>query len=142
MQNSKSPGRKEHQLMNAYLVYHYLLRNSDASTFVKADKIAAYLREELGIPSERRSVYRDIKAINDSLWLIDNAEYCDLEFGCDDALEEVKEDGSYYETIKYKKKHAFYVEQRKYEAKDIKLIAECIYPSRFITQKQAESLVE
>ena len=56
-------GRKEHQKMKPYLVYQYLLRNSDENHVVTAPRIVGYLLE-LGIYAERRSIYKDIEEIN------------------------------------------------------------------------------
>ena len=64
-------GRKDNQKMKPYLVYQYLLRESDENNVVKAYEIADYL-DSLGIEAERRSVYKDIDAINKAMWMLQN----------------------------------------------------------------------
>ena len=134
-------GRKDNQKMKPYLVYQYLLRNSDENHMISAPKIVGYL-QELGIYAERRSIYKDIEAINNAIWLLENSDNIDLEDGLTYAIEEAKEDGTYYESILYDShKKGFYVSQRKYDATDIRLISECIYSSKYISQTEAERLV-
>ena len=117
-------GRKEHQKMKPYLVYQYLLRNSDENHVVTAPRIVGYLLE-LGIYAERRSIYKDIEEINNALWLLDNKDDIEVlgDEGLTEILDEAKENGDYYETIVYdNSKKGFYVFQRKYNASDIRLI--------------------
>ena len=59
----KGKGRKDNQRMKAYLVYEYLMRNTDANHVATGKEIAEYL-QECGIAAERRSVYKDIEEIN------------------------------------------------------------------------------
>ena len=55
-------GRKSDQKMKPYLVYDYLMRQSDANHVVTAAEIVGYL-QECGIQAERRSIYKDIEEI-------------------------------------------------------------------------------
>lgn len=64
-------GRKEHQKMKPYLVYQYLLRNSDENHVVTAPELVGYL-QEIGIYAERRSIYKDTEEINNALWILEN----------------------------------------------------------------------
>lgn len=66
-------GRKANQKMKPYLVMEYLMRNTDENHAAPADAIVEYLRDDLGIDAERRSIYRDIEEINKALWLLENA---------------------------------------------------------------------
>ena len=50
-----SRGRKVDQKMKPYLVYDYLMRQSDANHVVTAAEIVGYL-QECGIQAERRSI--------------------------------------------------------------------------------------
>lgn len=134
-------GRKANQKMKPYLVYQYLLRETDEAHVIGAAAICEYL-QSLGIDAERRSIYKDIEAINDMLWLLDNKDNYDFDEGLDYVIEQAKEDGDYFEVILYDShKKGFYVSERKYLASDIRLIAECIYSSRYISQYDAERLV-
>lgn len=54
-------GRKPDQKMKPYLVYQYLLKNTDENHFVTAEQIVGYLQETCGIDAERRSIYKDIE---------------------------------------------------------------------------------
>ena len=50
-------------------VYDFLMRNSNAEYPVKTERILEYL-EELGIGTERRSVYKDIEEMNQMLLVL------------------------------------------------------------------------
>ena len=130
-------GRKNNQKMKPYLVYQYLLRSSDENHVVKAPDIVGYL-QEMGIDAERRSIYKDIEEINKAIWLLDNDS--DLT-----ELENIIDDG-YFDDEKLivydNSKKGFYVRQRKYDSSDIRLISECIYSSKYISQNEAERLVD
>ena len=54
--------------MKAYLIYEYLMRNSDINHVVSPKELKAYL-EEFGISAERRSIYKDIEEINKAILL-------------------------------------------------------------------------
>ena len=130
-------GRKEHQKMKPYLVYQYLLRNSDENHVVTAPEIVDYL-QDLGIYAERRSIYRDIEEINAALWILENNSNIE-------DVEEAIEEGYFNDdkAIVYdSRQKGFYVTHRKYDASDIRLIAECIYSSKYISQTEAERLVD
>lgn len=133
----ETSGRKNNQKMKPYIVYQYLLHNSDENHCVSALDIVGFL-QELGIDAERRSIYKDIDEINKAIWILEND-------GDIDEVEEMILDESFEDekAIVYDKhRKGFYVRQRKYEAADIRLIAECIYSSRYITQSDAERLVD
>lgn len=130
-------GKQSNQKMKPYLVYQYLLKNTDENHFVTAEEIAGYLQETCGIAAERRSIYKDIDAINKAIWMLENNETID-------AVEDLIEDGDFDDekAIVYDKHFkGFYVRQRKYEASDIRVIAECIYASNFIPESEAKRLV-
>ena len=134
MENGR--GRKEHQKMKPYLVYQYLLRNSDENHVVTAPELVGYL-QEVGIYAERRSIYKDIEEINNALWILENDS--DIE-DVETAISEGYFDDD--KTIVYdNRQKGFYVTHRKYDASDIRLISECIYSSKYISQTEAERLV-
>ena len=66
----ETSGRRSNQKMKPYLVYQYLLKESDENNVVTAQEIVAYLQEK-GIDAERRSIYRDIDEINKALYMIE-----------------------------------------------------------------------
>lgn len=132
---SKKRGRQFNQKMKPYLVYYYLMRNTDEDHCKNATEIADYL-ESIGINAERRSIYSDIEAINKCLWFIDNEE------------EEITnaETDKYYNSSKVivynPKEKGYYARGRKYSDSDIRIIAELIYSSRSIPEVQAKNLVD
>lgn len=133
-------GRKANQKMKPYLVMEYLMRHTDENHAESADNIAAYL-QELGIDAERRSIYRDIEEINKALWLLENEDDDADIFAAEEAIETDKNDGEKF--IVYDRHlKGFRVVRRKYELSDIRLMAECIYASRYISQSEAERLVD
>jgi predicted DNA-binding transcriptional regulator YafY len=137
-EKATTEGRKDNQKMKPYLVYQYLLHHSDENHTVTAFDICSYLQEK-GINAERRSIYKDIAAINDALWLLEDNDH-----NIEDLADAKEEDGDYEDTIVYdrrRKDKGFYVDHRKYDAADIRLISECIYSSKYISQAEAERLV-
>lgn len=134
-------GRKVNQKMKPYLVMEYLMRNTDENHAAPADAIVEYLRDDLGIDAERRSIYRDIEEINKALWLLENANDDVTIFDAEEAIEDDENDAEKF--IVYDKHlKGFRVVRRKYELSDIRLMAECIYASRYISQSEAERLVD
>lgn len=134
----KTKGRKNNQKMKPYLVYQYLLHNSDENHAVSAPEIVEHLLS-IGIDAERRGIYKDIEEINKAIWILEN----------DVTIEEVEEmiDNDEFDdsekTIVYDS-HAkgFYVHHFNYDAFDIRLISECIYSSKYISQDEAERLID
>lgn len=127
-------GRRPDQKMKPYLVYQYLLKKTDENHFVPASELVEYLQETCGIDAERRSIYKDIDAINRALYIMEN----------DIPMEDIDED-DFEETkvIVYDEhKKGFYVRERHFLASDIRLISECIYSSKYISQDDAERLVD
>ena len=96
---------------------------------------------ELGIDAERRSIYRDIEEINKALWLLENEDDDADIFAAEEAIETDENDSEKF--IVYDRHlKGFRVVRRKYELSDIRLMAECIYASRYISQSEAERLVD
>ena len=63
-------GKKNNQKLKPYIVYQYLMKKSDENNVVKAVEIADYLKT-LGISAERRSIYKDIEAINKTITMLE-----------------------------------------------------------------------
>ena len=59
--------KNEHQKLKTLFVAKYFTENSDENHAVSAGDIIDYLQEEYGLPSDRRSIYRDIAALRDQL---------------------------------------------------------------------------
>ncbi len=130
-------GKKTNQKMKPYVVLQYLLRNTDENHVESATQIVAYL-EECGIAAERRSIYRDIEEINLVALMMD--EDCSVE-EAEEMLED-DEDDELKLVVYDKNKKGFYVRQRHFDLNDIRLLAECVYSSKFIAEGQAKRLVD
>ena len=138
MSRIKEPqrGKKPNQKLKPYLVLQYLLRNSDENHVVSASRIIGYL-QEAGIDAERRSIYRDIEEINKAMLMVEQDMYLE------EAEEEIENYGDDVRYIVYdKNKKGFYVRERRYEFDEIRLAAESIYASKFLTEKEAKSFVD
>lgn len=135
-------GRQPHQRMKPYLVYDFLLRKTDEEHVCSAYDISGYLEEYFGIYADRRSIYDDIKEINMVLWAL---EYEATMEETIEAFEEAEQEDRLtdMQAIVYdKKRKGFYVKQRKYDLNDIRLLAECVYSARFLTQGQSDRLAK
>lgn len=130
---SENSGRKYDQKMKPFLVYQYLMRETDEEHFVSAQDIVEYLQENFGISAERRSIYRDIQEINKAVLALQ--EGITLE-----EAEELLYEDEEYKTIRHIKRKGFYVSQRNYEEEDIRLLAECVHAAKFVDTKRAEKL--
>ena len=129
-------GKKPNQKLKPYLVMQYLLKNSDENHAVSAPQIVGYL-QEAGIDAERRSIYRDIDEINKAMLMVEQDLYLD------EAEEEIENYGDDARYIVYDpNKKGFYVRERRYEFDEIRLAAESIYASKFLTEKEAETFVD
>lgn len=134
--NDPQHGKKPNQKLKPYLVMQYLLHNSDENHVVSASQICGYL-QEAGIDAERRSIYRDIEEINKAMLMIDQDLYLD------EAEEELDRYGDEARYIIYNpQKKGYYVRERRYEFDEIRLAAESIYASKFLTEKEANALVD
>lgn len=149
MDEKKSPehGKKPNQKLKAYLVYEYLKKYSDEEHAVGATELIAYL-ETRGIDAERRSIYRDIDDINKLFYLLENedAEIFEAtdEVGRDaEDTEEEKELKDQEKSIVYdKSKKGFVVKRRLHFENDIRLLAECVYATKFVDEGTAELLID
>ena len=137
IQKQAQHGKKPNQKVKPYVVLQYLLRNTDENHVATAMDIVAYL-EECAISAERRSIYRDIEEINRVALMLD--EDCTI----DEAAEMLERDETDdLKLVVYdKRQKGFYVRQRKFDLNDIRLLAECVYSAKFISQGQADRLAE
>lgn len=130
-------GKQVNQKVKPYIVLQFLLRNTDEEHTVTAFDVVSYL-QECGISAERRSIYRDIEEINKvSLMLEENCTIFEAEeMLLDDEDDELK-------LVVYNKaKKGFYVRQRHFDLNDIRLLAESIYSSKFLTEGQTKRLAD
>ena len=135
-------GKKPNQKLKPYLVQQYLLKNTDEDHVASAYDIIDFL-EQCGVAAERRSIYRDIEDINKVMWLMENKrddeDDIDIE-AAEEALAADEEKTIVYQ--KHAKEKGFYVRQRRYDPNDIRLLAECVYSAKFLSQGQADRLAD
>lgn len=134
-------------MIKSFIVYKYLLENSDENHAVTSESLCAYLDENLGMPTERRSIYREVEAFN--------VVFYALKYGLDideakEKIDQLEEDNDHsWKTIVYTStgNRGFFIKERyfdidsEYTIEDIKVIAECIYSAKFITEKKAKDYV-
>ena len=114
----------------------YLLRNSDEAHAVPASEIVSYL-QGIGIYAERRSIYGDIEEINKAMLMIEQDLFLE------EAEEELKKYGDESRYIVYNpNKKGYYVRERRFELDEIRLAAESIYASKFLTQRETDTLID
>jgi len=115
VKEEKKQGRSDRQRLKLLFLKKYLLENTDVDHPVKVTHIQSYLENER-ISVERKTVYTDIKLLNDD----------------DDDI-----------TIETKRKAGeYFVAEREFELTDLQLIIDCIQTSQFLTQKYADELSE
>lgn len=125
-------GKKPNQKLKPYLVMQILMRKTDENHCMTADQIVADL-EKFGVDAERRSIYRDVDDINKVLLAVD--EDCTVQ----EAEDLIVEDET-YKVVQAIHRQGFRLQQRHYNFSDIRLLMECVYAAKFISQKQADRL--
>lgn len=130
-------GRTSHQKLKSYIVMQYLLKNTDEDHPASANDIIDYLAE-FGILAERRSIYRDVREINEVVYALENdckVSHAEEVIAADEYDEE--------KLIVYDpNRKGFYAQRRKYEPIDIRLLAECVHAAKFVSSDTAERLVD
>lgn len=127
--------RKHNQKMKPFLVYQYLMQETDKDHYVTTDDIIDYLEENFEIYTERRSIYNDIQEINKALLALQE------DITLEEAEQLLEEDESNKFVVHHKRK-GFHIPQRKYEEDDIRLLAECVYTAKFVDDNRANKLAD
>ena len=138
-------GKRDNQKLKTYLVLQYFLKNTDERHPAKMQDILLYLQEDCGIEAERRSIYRDIDDINKILYMLDHEEE-----GCTiQEAEDMINDPDYGEEEKFiisagTNRSGYYLCRRPHDIQvdDIRLLAECVYNARFISESKAKELIQ
>lgn len=131
-------GKQTKQRLKPYIVLQYLLRNTDEEHVVTGKDIEGYLQEVCKIYAERRSIYKDIDEINEVNWMLENdADIFEAEAAIeDDEYDEEK-------LVVYdKNRKGYYVKNRHFQLDDIRLLAECVNSSKFVSNSEAEKLLD
>lgn len=131
-------GKQTNQKLKPYLVLQYLLRETDKDHKVNAYDIVGYLEDDCGITAERRSIYRDIEEINKATLVIE--EGCTI--GEAEQMLEDDENDALKLIVYDKTAKGFYVRQRHFDLTDIRLLAECVYSTKFISEGQSKRLLD
>lgn len=123
----KQGGKKPGQKYKSLIVWNLLLKRTDETHALGISEIKDML-EEYGITAERHSVSRDIKDLlellnKDQEILVQERDLLNYEVEYDPSL------------------HGYKVTRRPYEFDDLRLLAECVRASKFISKRQEEGLL-
>lgn len=106
--------RGKNQKLKLYYLVEYFKKYTDENHTVTVAELIKYL-EEHGISAERKSIYRDIEAI-DSLG---------------------------YDIISiHDKRFSYYLASREFEAAEVRMLVDAVASSRFITKKKSVELIK
>ena len=131
----ENSGKQVDQRMKAFLIYEYLLYHSDENNVVTNKRLRDHLKG-LGISSERRSVCKDIDAINQAVLMTQRHTKA---FYIKDANRLLRSDK--FHTIVYDPhKKGYYVRRVAYSVEDIHMLAECVCCAKFIDEERAKRL--
>lgn len=138
---TKAPHKEEkeptYRKLKPYAVLQYLMKYTDENHVAPAKDIVDYLENDCGIQSERRSIYKDIAEINAITLMAE--EGCTIQ-EAEEMLQDDQDDEQ--KMIVYDpKQKGFYVRQRHCDPNDVRLLAECVYAAKFVTEGQAKRLV-
>ena len=128
IKNNDQGGKKPGQKFKSLLVWQYLLKNTDEDHAVKTKDIIDFLKSH-GITADRHSIARDIDALNELFALNMDAD----EISDRDRLD--------YEISYDNKLHGYKVSCRPYDFDELRLLAECVRASKFISKSQEEHLL-
>ena len=135
-QGNENSGRKPYQSMKPYLVYQYLLKESDEENIKKATDIADQLENEYGISTKARSIFKDVETMNQAI-LIANENARDIE----EAIEMCENTKNH--TIVYDSNYrGFYIPKRREKINDLYTILDCIYAAPFLDKDTALRLAD
>ena len=130
-------GKQPHQKLKPYIVLQYLLRETDENHVASAADLEAHLAS-CGINADRRSIYKDIEEINIVSYMLENDTDIDE---AEAAIAADKEDNDKLVAYDQSKK-GFFIQRRRYDLNDIRLLAECVYSAKFLAEGQAKRLAE
>ena len=127
IKNSNQGGKRPGQKYKSLLVWQYLLKNTDDNHAASSEAIKEHLLE-YGITADRHSIARDIEALNELF-------SADLDADIDER------DHLGYEIAYDSKKHGYKVVCRPYTFEELRLLAECVRATKFISKHQEEHLL-
>ena len=127
IKNSDKGGKRPGQKFKSLLVWQYLLKHTDNDHAASSEAIKEHLRE-YGITADRHSIARDIDALNEL-------------FSIDAAAEIDDRDRLNYEIIYDTSKRGYKVIGHPHDFEDLRLLAECVRASKFISKSQEDHLL-
>lgn len=130
--SKKTGGKREGQKYKSLLVWDILLKKTDENHALRLVDIQKHL-ENYGITAERHSIRRDI----DDILAIMNKE---IDFDLDE-LEIEERDLLGYEVEYDEAQHGYKVSRRPYDFEELRLLAECVRSSKFISKTQEGHLL-
>lgn len=125
--NSDQGGKRPGQKFKSLLVWQYLLKHTDDDHAASSEAIKEHLRE-YGITADRHSIARDVEALNELFALDMDAEIDDR-------------DRLNYEIVYDASKRGYKVSCRPYDFEELRLLAECVRATKFISKSQEEHLL-
>lgn len=128
----KTGGKQEGQKYKSLLVWDILLKKTDENHALRLKDIGEHLKR-YGIKAERHSIKRDIDAI---LAVLNKEMDFDL-----DELEIEDKDLLGYEVEYDESQHGYKISRRPYEFDELRLLAECVRASKFISKSQESHLL-
>lgn len=128
----KTGGKREGQKYKSLLVWDILLKKTDENHALRLKDIEEHL-SHYGITAERHSIKRDI---DDILALLNKEMDFDL-----DELEIEERDLLGYEVEYDAVQHGYKVSRRPYDFEELRLLAECVRASKFISKSQEQHLL-
>lgn len=105
---------QEHKKSRPLYIANFIREKSDADHWVSQKQIMDYLYEEFGIMPDRKTIKRDIAMLRD-------------EMGMD------IEEQPYY---------GYRLVSREFELDDLKILAECVYAAKFISEDRTNDLID
>jgi len=143
-ETSVGSGKAENQKLKPYLILQILQQKTDEDHLMDAGTIAGEL-ESLGVTAERRSIYRDIDAINQALWLLERlheGESVTIQDAADAIADDEDDEEKVILYANRGKEKGFYVRQRRYSFEEIRLLAESVYTAKFLTARESDNLAD
>lgn len=106
---------KELRKMRPLYVAKFIEQRADERHTVTANQIMDYLYSKYEISADRKTIYRDIAMLRD-------------QFGMDiQTAEDTK---------------GYYLMSRQFELDDLRILADCVYSARFISEERTEDLID
>ena len=127
IKNSDKGGKKPGQKFKSLLVWNLLLKRTDETHAARITEIQELLAD-YGIEAERHSIARDIEAVNEL-------------FSADLDADIEERDHLGYEIAYDQKKHGYKIVCRPYTFEELRLLAECVRATKFISKHQEEHLL-